>query len=71
MNENDFENVRSCMHTLKGNAGTLGIERVSKYAKNVENTLKQNKFEKLQREMKKLRQSFEEFKRSYKNLINN
>jgi len=71
MDESDFENVRSCMHTLKGNAGTLGIERVSKYAKNVENTLKQNKFEKLQHEMKKLKQSFEEFKKSYKNLINN
>lgn len=63
-----YEEIRSRMHTLKGNAGTLGVERVSKQAMHVEKKIKENKFGKLNTELKKLKKALKEFKENYKSL---
>ncbi|NNF21875.1 MAG: PAS domain S-box protein [Saprospiraceae bacterium] len=64
----DFESILKEMHTLKGNAGTLGIERLSKQAANIEMKIKEHNFDKLKPELAKLEDSLEEFKEIYKNL---
>ena len=68
LEEGNFEEIRSQMHTLKGNAGTLGIERVSKQAMIIEKKVKENKFDNLETEIKKLRKTLKEFKDSYRSL---
>ncbi len=67
----DFESIQKNMHTLKGNAGTLGIERLSKQAAVIEKKLKENKFGRLRNELTKLKKSFKEFKESYRNILKN
>lgn len=71
LGENDFENIQREMHTLKGNAGTLGIEKLSKQAGIIEKRIKENKFGRIPVELKKLRESFKEFTESYRNLLKN
>ena len=69
--EEDYESIRSLMHTLKGNAGTLGIERLSKQAATIEKRLKENKFDKLKSDLRHLKKSFQEFMDSYQNILKN
>ncbi|MBV6644230.1 MAG: PAS domain S-box protein [Cyclobacteriaceae bacterium] len=57
------------MHTLKGNAGTLGVERLSKQAACIEKMLKENNFDHLNKQLNKLKSSLEEFKEIYHNLL--
>lgn len=69
--EEDYECIKSQMHTLKGNAGTLGIEKLSTQAAVVEKKIKENKFGKLKYELEKLKKIFNEFNENYKNIIKN
>ncbi|MGK7393452.1 MAG: PAS domain S-box protein [Candidatus Cyclobacteriaceae bacterium M3_2C_046] len=63
----NYENIRSNLHTLKGNAGTLGIEKVAKYAEYIESNLKKDNFETLEQDLNFLRLTFAEFLNSYNN----
>ncbi len=65
-----YEEMRRELHTLKGNAGTLGIEQLSALAATVEKSLKENKFENILPNLKQLERSLKEFKESYTNFIN-
>ncbi|MEP4534831.1 MAG: PAS domain S-box protein [Cyclobacteriaceae bacterium] len=65
-----YEDLRKELHTLKGNAGTLGIEKLSKSAANMEKSLKENKFDSLQFQLDNLLENLSEFKESYHNFIN-
>ena len=65
----NYEGMRGELHTLKGNAGTLGVEKLSKQAAHIEKQLKENKFEGLASEIEKLRKLFKEFKESSQNLL--
>ncbi|MEQ8338746.1 MAG: PAS domain S-box protein [Cyclobacteriaceae bacterium] len=65
-----YEEMRRELHTLKGNAGTLGIEQLSGLAATVEKSLKENKFEDILPNLKQLERSLKEFKESYTNFIN-
>ncbi|MEM9896227.1 MAG: ATP-binding protein, partial [Bacteroidota bacterium] len=68
----DHENyldLRGAMHTLKGNAGTLGVEKVSMQAEKIEKKLKENNFTDLYDELTFLRFLFQEFRESSKNLM--
>ncbi|MFY0690122.1 MAG: PAS domain S-box protein [Cyclobacteriaceae bacterium] len=69
LKSSNFEAIRSELHTLKGNAGTLGIERLSKQASIVEKKIKENKFDSLNEELSKLKDAYLEFKESYLNLM--
>lgn len=64
-----YEEMRGGLHTLKGNAGTLGIEKLSKQAATIEKQLKANNFEKLQHGVHHLETLFQEFKQSSQNLL--
>lgn len=57
----EYENVRRALHTLKGNAGTLGIEKVAKYAEYIESNLKKDNFETLEQDLNFLNLTFAEF----------
>ena len=62
---NDFDNIKSILHTLKGNAGTLGIERIAKLAVKIESDLKNNMYDETEKDLEELREKFEEFKVYY------
>jgi PAS domain S-box-containing protein len=70
LKEKNHEELRKELHTLKGNAGTLGIEKLSKSAADMEKSLKENKFDKLQSQLDNLLENLSEFKESYHNFIN-
>ncbi|GAB4238543.1 MAG: hypothetical protein Tsb0034_14190 [Ekhidna sp.] len=65
----DYKSMRGELHTLKGNAGTLGVEKLSKQAAFIEKRLKENKFDHLDSEILKLKQLFNEFKESSQNIF--
>ncbi len=67
--ENNFEKMKGELHTLKGNAGTLGVEKLSNQAALIEKRLKENTFEGLKDELVKLNFFFKEFKESSKNIL--
>ncbi len=70
VNNKDYNVILSNLHTLKGNAGTLGISRVEAYAKSIEADLKAGNDSTLQEDLSKLRDSYEEFKLNYHSLLN-
>lgn len=64
----EYEKMRGELHTLKGNAGTLGVEKLSKQAALIEKRLKENIFDTLDNEVYLLKRLFVEFKESSQNL---
>lgn len=69
LKQKDYEAMRGELHTLKGNAGTLGIEKLSNQAATIEKLLKANKFENLKTEVSHLIDRFEEYKESSQNML--
>ena len=69
LKKKEYEKMRGELHTLKGNAGTLGVEKLSKQAADIEKRLKENKFEGLESKVKNLKALFQEFKESSQNLL--
>ncbi len=69
LKKGDYEAMRGELHTLKGNAGTLGIEKLSNQAAAIEKLLKANKFDNLKPEVSQLIAHFEEFKESSQNML--
>jgi HPt (histidine-containing phosphotransfer) domain-containing protein len=58
------------LHTLKGNAGTLGIERIAYQAKLAEQKLKNNLYTAITSDLDHLQKLFTEFQNNYKRFIN-
>jgi len=73
LNDGNYENILINLHTLKGNAGTLGIERVSNLVIEIEAKLKEKKkiYDTLADELNELKNKFEEFKDYYPTFLNN
>ena len=73
LNDGNYENILINLHTLKGNAGTLGIEKVSNRTIDIEARLKKEEriYEDLEDELNELKQNFEEFKNYYPTFLNN
>jgi HPt (histidine-containing phosphotransfer) domain-containing protein len=65
----NFDILRSHSHTLKGNAGTFGVNQLSAIAKEMEFDLKNNKIAALSENLEKLRKAANQFLKSY-NLLN-
>jgi PAS domain S-box-containing protein len=61
----DYAAMQRSLHTLKGNAGTLGIQRVAELAANAEKKLKQKKYAELSEDLLLLRDSFLEFQQTF------
>jgi HPt (histidine-containing phosphotransfer) domain-containing protein len=73
LNDGNYENILINLHTLKGNAGTLGIEQVSNLTIEIEAKLKKEKkiYDTLEDELNELKDKFEEFKEYYPTFLNN
>jgi len=65
----DLDVLKSNAHTLKGNAGTFGVNHLSAIAKKIEFDLKNNKIAALSENLEKLREVANQFLKSY-NLLN-
>ncbi len=67
--ENDYEQVRKHLHTVKGSAGTLGIVQVADLAERMEGQLKDNDTTDLETNLQKLLQHFRDFQANYEKLV--
>ncbi len=65
----DYNKILSNLHTLKGNAGTLGIEKVAEWARITESKLKNNHLTDLETDLGHLQKELYEFQNSYRKLI--
>ncbi len=72
LNDGNNENILINLHTLKGNAGTLGIEKVSNLTVKIEAKLKKEKriYKGLTEDLEELKRHFEEFKSYYPTFLN-
>ena len=62
----DYQQILSKLHTLKGNAGTLGLESMAYYAKLIESNLKEDNRKNLHQDFKILKGEFVKFQNNYK-----
>jgi PAS domain S-box-containing protein len=65
----DFKTVKSELHTLKGNAGTLGLSKLHEVVKFIELKAKVDDFEYLAEEIHVMEAEFEVFRKEYKGLV--
>ena len=57
------------MHTLKGTAGTLGVENVEKCSREMEHNLRNSNFSTINSDFENLNNAFEDFQAHYKKHI--
>lgn len=67
--ENHIEEIRKELHTLKGSAGTLGIEKLANYVTKLELQLKTADTTNLKPQLDTIQECFIEFKENYKNIL--
>lgn len=67
--QKDYDELKGAMHTLKGNAGTLGAERLSDLAAKLEKNVKDNTFGEVSDLLNQLQEALGQFKTSYKNIL--
>ncbi len=67
--KDDYEEIRKHLHTLKGNAGTLGVEKLSKQAELTERNIKNENYKTLEEDLKLLNLTFEEFKNKFNQIL--
>jgi len=65
----DREQMRSALHTIKGSAGTLGIQRVADMAQKLEKELKTAFPKTAEQDFKRLQKFFQEFRDNYRELL--
>jgi len=72
LKDRNYENILINLHTLKGNAGTLGIEKVSQLTIEIEDELKKKKkiYKDLENQLIELKRNFEEFRKYYPTILN-
>jgi PAS domain S-box-containing protein len=68
LDNKDYKEILSKLHTLKGNAGTLGINRVAAIAKRIEHKIKQEEFDSIEAAFNDLWTAFNEFQTIYSTL---
>ncbi len=64
-----IEDLQMALHTLKGNSGTLGIEKIASLAAAMEKKTKAHNFEGLEVDMASLITYFKEFQESCQNIL--
>ncbi|MGI9545232.1 MAG: PAS domain S-box protein, partial [Cyclobacteriaceae bacterium] len=69
LKSSDYKNILSNLHTLKGNAGTLGIEKVASNARSIEANLKEANYDNIEEDLRKLNEVFIEFQNNYSNIL--
>jgi len=66
----DYDTIKNQLHTMKGNAGTLGVEKLSKQAEIIEKNLKNDDFQTLEQDLNFLNLTYQEFENKYHQIIN-
>jgi hypothetical protein len=61
----DYENILSKLHTLKGNAATLGIQQLADTARKIEARLKRGAYPSLPRDLDELGSTFSAFQQAH------
>jgi len=69
ISEKQFDVAKSILHTLKGNAGTLGIEKLYTATARFEAALKQNQLQNVEDEFATLVDLFTEFQQHYRSIL--
>ncbi len=69
MSREDYQKILSILHTIKGNAGTLGIDKMANTAREVEAGLKNKETQHLPSGIQELHLNFEEFKAHTQQLL--
>ncbi|UXX78596.1 PAS domain S-box protein [Reichenbachiella carrageenanivorans] len=67
--DNQIEEIRKELHTLKGSAGTLGIEKLANHVIKLELQLKLTDTTNLKPQLDRIQECFIEFKENYKNIL--
>jgi PAS domain S-box-containing protein len=70
LKQEDYQTILRDLHTLKGSAGTLGVERLADKAKQVEGNLKLQKYDGTSSGLQELNKIFKEFQDNYHNILN-
>lgn len=73
LQEKDYQNILGKLHTLKGNAGTLGVQRIATAAKETEAKLKassESGYPELSDDLNWLHEKYVEFKNNYLSFLN-
>ena len=70
LREEDYQTILRDLHTLKGSAGTLGVEKLADKAKQVEGNLKQERYETTPSGLQELNKIFKEFQDNYHIILN-
>lgn len=65
----DHKQATGWAHTIKGSAGTLGIERLSAHATKMEQDLKNGMPDKIEQDLDTMYKLFDEFKENYKDIL--
>ena len=65
----DYSTIRKHLHTLKGTAGTLGIEKFADTSKKIETKVKAEDYSLLKEGLKELNDNFVEFRENFTNII--
>jgi CheY-like chemotaxis protein/HPt (histidine-containing phosphotransfer) domain-containing protein len=69
LKEEDYSTIRKHLHTLKGSAGTLGVEKVARISENLEAGLKKKDYSGLEQGLVELNNNFAEFREFFSNII--
>ncbi len=68
--EEDYQCILTNLHTLKGNAATLGVEKVASAAKRIEEDVKTEEYSEIEANLKELNKFFKEFQNNYREILN-
>jgi hypothetical protein len=66
---NDYKDILDKLHIIKGNAGTLGVEKIAFQAKSIESKLRKNFYNSLEEDLDHLALSFLEFENTMVSII--
>ena len=66
----NYTEIMSKLHTIKGNAGTLGVDQLAREAKSLEAKLKNDDHSTLGKDLKTLRNRFTEFQKHLISYLN-
>jgi len=65
----DFTTIKQHLHTLKGSAGTLGIDKIARVAQETEAPMKKQDYRGVEAGLQELSNNFAEFKENFTNII--
>jgi CheY-like chemotaxis protein/nitrogen-specific signal transduction histidine kinase len=69
LENHDFTSLKSILHTIKGNAGTLGIEKLFRFVSHTESLLKRNDYANLTENLAETNKLFAEYCEMYKEIL--